>query len=411
MSRPLGNRPPAIDQVLLFHDPDHPGRLRLHRLVDVTDHGQLVTRGDANLANDSTPVDLAAVQGVAVLRVPFVGLPIVWMREGRRVWLGAASLALLLLAAGSRVAPRTDTIPGPHTIPERPAIPEPHATPRQHRGWRRFARSCALALALSVLVIGVGTAIAVPAAAGFATTTSNPQSSWAGAAFWKCRSAVLADNPFLYYPLDESNGTTAVDASGNGRDGTFQGTVTKRVSGACIRDTGTAVTLNGTTGYISTPSQVAGSNTFSLQTWFKTTTTQGGWLIGFGTSQTGLSTSGDRQLYLANDGRLIFGVKPNTVSKTIATTGSFNDGAWHQVTASLSGAGMELYVDGSLAASNTTVTSGQATNGYWRIGYDNLAGWASAPTSRFFAGTLDNVAVYPSALSASTVLADYSAGR
>lgn len=222
VSRPLGNRPPAIDQVLLFHDPDHPGRLRLHRLVDVTDHGQLVTRGDANLADDSTPVDLAAVQGVAVLRVPFVGLPIVWMREGRRVWLGAASLALLLLAAGSRLAPRTDTISEPHTIPE------PPATPRQHRGWRRFARISVLALALSVLVIGVGTAIAVPAAAGFATTTSNPQSSWSGAAFWKCRSAVLADSPFLYYPLDEINGTTAVDASRNGRDGTFQGTVTKR---------------------------------------------------------------------------------------------------------------------------------------------------------------------------------------
>lgn len=104
-------------------------------------------------------------------------------------------------------------------------------------------------------------------------------------------------------------------------------------------------------------------------------------------------------------------MKPNTVSKTIATTSSFNDGTWHQVTASMSSAGMQLYVDGSLAASNKTVTSGQATNGYWRIGYDNLTGWASTPTSRFFAGTRDNVAVYHSALSASNVLADYSAGR
>ena len=89
VSRPLGSQLPPLTSVLLFDDPDHPGRLRMHRLVRVDDDGLLVTRGDANGADDSTPVPLAAVRGIGTLRVPWVALPIVWLREGR--WLAAGA--------------------------------------------------------------------------------------------------------------------------------------------------------------------------------------------------------------------------------------------------------------------------------------------------------------------------------
>lgn len=39
------------------------------------------------------------------------------------------------------------------------------------------------------------------------------------------------------------------------------------------------------------------------------------------------------------------------------------------------------------------------------VGYDNLARWTNTPTSNFFAGAIDNAAVYPTALSATQIAA------
>lgn len=58
-------------RVLLVDDPDHPGRLRLHRYVRTTTTGQLVLRGDANPQDDSSPVAPATVHGIAALRIPY----------------------------------------------------------------------------------------------------------------------------------------------------------------------------------------------------------------------------------------------------------------------------------------------------------------------------------------------------
>ena len=66
--------------------------------------------------------------------------------------------------------------------------------------------------------------------------------------------------------------------------------------------------------------------------------------------------------------------------------------------------GMALYVDGTRVASNS-VTQAQSYRGVWHVGGDNLNSWPSAPTSRYFAGLIDEVAVYNSALSAQQVAA------
>jgi hypothetical protein len=70
---------------------------------------------------------------------------------------------------------------------------------------------------------------------------------------------------------------------------------------------------------------------------------------------------------------------------------------------------MKLYVDGELVASDSGVTSGQSMTGYVKIGSDTLTGWPSAPTSRYFGGSLDDVAHYSSALSANTIAQQYAA--
>lgn len=85
-------------QVLLLHDPERPGGLLLHRLVSFDEEGRLVTRGDANQSDDSVHADPASVRGLAVLRVPWVGLPALWRMQGRAGTL-AVTAGVLVAAA------------------------------------------------------------------------------------------------------------------------------------------------------------------------------------------------------------------------------------------------------------------------------------------------------------------------
>lgn len=93
-------------RVLLVNNPLHPGELLMHRVVSINEDGSIVTRGDANNANDSTPVPLSDVKGLPRLRVPMIGLPALWIRHGD--WLPLlATVAGLLGAAWGASGVRT----------------------------------------------------------------------------------------------------------------------------------------------------------------------------------------------------------------------------------------------------------------------------------------------------------------
>jgi signal peptidase len=85
--------------VMSFTDPADPARNIVHRLLRRHPDGTLETRGDANAQADSTPVPVASVDGVGVLRVPFVGLPAYWARTAQYVPLGVSGVLLFLLIA------------------------------------------------------------------------------------------------------------------------------------------------------------------------------------------------------------------------------------------------------------------------------------------------------------------------
>lgn len=99
LAAPVDARTVRKGQVVLFEDPAHPGRSVVHRVVGRDLDGRFITRGDANAVEDSTPVPPSAVRGLPRLRVPFVGLPLVWLREGRFLPLGLLGLAGCLTAA------------------------------------------------------------------------------------------------------------------------------------------------------------------------------------------------------------------------------------------------------------------------------------------------------------------------
>jgi hypothetical protein len=383
-------------QVLLVGDPDRPGRLRLHRLIRFDDDGRLVLRGDANPSSDSSPIAPTAVHGVGVLRVPEIGLPMLWAHQHRLRPIGGLAILLcgiVLLALLYR--------------PDRGSQP---TRPRRRRRLSPLGRA-GVVLTLTGLIVLQLTHPA-PADATYALTTSNSGNTLAAAQYFSCQQQVLADSPTLYYHLDETSGSTVIDSSTAGATGSYAASgISYRQPGTCVYDGGTAVTLNGSSGYLYRNSQLTAPSTYTFEIWFATTTIRGGWLIGMGSAQTGLSATADRQLYLTNTGQVGFGATNNSKKKTtVLSSAGYNDGQWHLADATFStGTGMRLYLDGQLVASSA-LTSVQSYSGYLRIGYDTLSGWTSAPTSNFFAGSVDEAATYSTVLSTAQISRHYQAG-
>ena len=216
--------------------------------------------------------------------------------------------------------------------------------------------------------------------------------------------AVYADQPDLYWRLNDSSGQAVADSSPNQAPGTYTSAgVTKQQSPA-FPDSGKSARFDGTSGGAASATTFPNPVVYSEEAWFKTTTKVGGRIIGFSSSATGNSTNDDRMVYMNTSGQLVFGA--NVASKfTVTTPGSYNDGIWHQVVATQGSDGMHLYVDGQPGVSNTA-SSSTAYNGYWRIGGDKT--WTGSSSS-FFAGSIDEVSVYPVELGADRVLAHFNA--
>ncbi|WP_420120737.1 PKD domain-containing protein [Nakamurella sp.] len=227
---------------------------------------------------------------------------------------------------------------------------------------------------------------------------------------------VLQDGAGQYWRMADATGSfTALDSAGfaDARIAAVAG----GAGGAILGDSNPATTFAGTQSSRmgtndSTP--VYGPNNFSIEAWFRTSTTSGGKIIGFG-SQSGFSANSvvpidsqsyDRHLYMDNAGRINFGVN-NGSARTITSGSAYNNNQWHHAVGTLGPTGMNLYVDGVRVANRSDVIVGQYFPGFWRVGGDNLNGWANRPTSNYFAGSIDEVAVYPSALTGAQVLQHY----
>ncbi|WP_431961182.1 LamG-like jellyroll fold domain-containing protein [Actinacidiphila sp. bgisy160] len=250
----------------------------------------------------------------------------------------------------------------------------------------------------------------VTASDGTNTSALSPARSVTAASATQAYPArVLADGAKLYWRYDEASGQFGADSSpGNDNAVYLNGPLYRRTPGAVPGST--AMGFNGTNDYAYSDARHNRPSAYSVETWFRTTTTAGGKLIGFGDRNVdnNLSSNYDKHIYMTNNGRLAFGVYVSG-THTITTRGTYNNGRWHHVVATQGSGGMRLYVDGALVGTNTTTTS-QNHVGYWRIGGDNLSGWPNRPTSNYFAGQLDETAVYPLVLTASQVAGHHTLG-
>ena len=153
--------------------------------------------------------------------------------------------------------------------------------------------------------------------------------------------AVFGLSPDLYWRLGEASGTTAVDSGPAKADGTYVNTVSRGVTGALAGVTNKAVSFSGDPdNLVASKATFSNPTVYSEELWFRTTTTDGGKLIGFGNASTGTSGSYDRHVYMENDGRLTFGVWTGATN-TITTPAAYNDGQWHHMVATQSSDGHE----------------------------------------------------------------------
>ncbi|CAM5368017.1 LamG-like jellyroll fold domain-containing protein [Streptomyces atroolivaceus] len=219
---------------------------------------------------------------------------------------------------------------------------------------------------------------------------------------------VLADGADLYWRYDETGGAFAADASASGNGGVYMNAPSYRSTPSAVAGSA-ALSLNGTNEYVYTDRlhHYTSPTSYSVETWFRTTSTSGGRIVGhgnnIGTERGHTSSISDKLVYLTNDGRLAFGVQSGSTRPTITSAGSYNDGAWHHAVATQGPSGMVLYVDGEAVGANPA-TGSRSYNGFWRVGGDAMNNaWPDRPTSDYFAGQVDETAVYPSALTAAQV--------
>ena len=270
-------------------------------------------------------------------------------------------------------------------------------------------------LGLLLIAVFAVTSFTPGTSSAYSAKITNNTNTAATAANFTCTGAYAVDkaNALFQYPLTEATGaTTATDISGKAANGTYQGSMTTGTTTpiACPRDTGSSYVLNGTTSYLTTPTQVAGPTTFTLETWFKTSTPSGK-LVGFENLQTGSSGQYDRHVYLSPTGQIVFGTY-NGGTQVITSPAGYANGAWHHVVATFSaGTGMNLYLDGALSASNTAYTVAESHTGYWRFGQGNLNGWPNAGTNTYITGTLRYAAVYTTAFTQAQITNHYAAGH
>ena len=222
-------------------------------------------------------------------------------------------------------------------------------------------------------------------------------------------SEVLADSPLAYWRLGEASGTTAVDSSGNGRDGTYGGSYALAQSGA-LTDPDTALGITGTTGRMN----MSGASWMNVSTWtveafVKKPAGANARLVVREPAATPVAANYPWSLQSTSTDKLTPVVYAGGTAKVYSSTAGIGGGAWHHVAVTWDGTTIRMYVDG--AASGTGTPGGAISTSSTT---DITVGNARATSSDLNYGVngvgVDEVAFYGSALSAARILAHYNAG-
>ncbi|MFI5973000.1 LamG-like jellyroll fold domain-containing protein [Streptomyces sp. NPDC051452] len=236
------------------------------------------------------------------------------------------------------------------------------------------------------------------------------------------RGAVLGGAPRQYFRLGEAAGASAAVDEVRGGDGTYNAVT---LGGSGPFSDHKAAAFDGTASAVTLPSgSVPGSGAESAGLWFKTSTANG---VLLAASKDPLTSGGTTAtaytpiLYVGSSGKLNgeFYFSGGS-TKPLASTATVTDGKWHHAVISTSASSQSLYLDGALVGSQSgaAAMSGQP-NTYVGAGYlgGNWPDEAHHNTSdntgyaTYFKGSIAEVALYRSELSAEDVAEQFQAAK
>ncbi|MDE0469541.1 MAG: LamG domain-containing protein [Candidatus Poribacteria bacterium] len=197
---------------------------------------------------------------------------------------------------------------------------------------------------------------------------------------------VLEDALLAAWLFDENGGDTAEDASGNGHDGDIMGA--KRVPGK----TGRALDFDGNGNIVEIRhDDIFNLTEYTISAWVKTNP-NGKWQTVLGKEPIA-GRPRNYGVFIAGDTKLL-GVNYTTGAnwKTAFSTTVAADGKWHHVAATYDGKVLRAYIDGEMEGETATDIPPDHNTEPIRIGR-----WG-APRGDYWAGVLDDVAIFSQAL-------------
>jgi hypothetical protein len=200
---------------------------------------------------------------------------------------------------------------------------------------------------------------------------------------------VLNSNPVSYWRLGEASGTSAADQKGV-NPGTYTNGVVLGAAGAVPGNT--AATFDGTNDYVvaADSASLDTGDIFTAEAWIKPSL--------LGRSNTIVNKFGSYFLYLDGANKIVL-YKPSVGPIATSTTGISDTTSFHHVAVTKNGATVKIYLDGVDVTG--TVTNQTVVN--------STGGLYIGSGGGYFKGVIDEVAIYNTALSASTIAAHYAA--
>jgi chitodextrinase len=197
------------------------------------------------------------------------------------------------------------------------------------------------------------------------------------------------------FAFDEGSGATVADSSGNGNSGTVSGT-----SWTPSGKYGSALVFNGTSARVTVADAASLhlSTAMTLEAWVNPSSNTPAWRD--------VIYKGDDNYYLegtsTNGGAPATGGRIGSGGGFTAAPSALPTGTWSHLAATYDGTTLRLYVNGTQVASQARTGAIVSSTNPLQIGGDGIYG-------QFFQGTIDEVRVYNTALTAAQVQADMAA--
>lgn len=213
-----------VGMVLLADNPLKPGTLYTHRVIAINPDSTFTTKGDANAATDPIHLKPENVKGVEMLRIPYIGLPAVKMREGDTLSLAAMGLSVImasLIVQRQAALARRKELEESNSSEIFSTLSEVKTDQLKRK--ELFKTSYALAASIAAVIL---VSIITGSAAAFSGWVGQPTNSWVAAATFPAPGPAAVVCGGASYQSSAGTSLTCTQGAVNGTTTTYNMTVT-----------------------------------------------------------------------------------------------------------------------------------------------------------------------------------------